>query len=146
MTTSKAKQVLPVLDGIEGLTYDPKSFKKSRRRDGECPGSCYYGTDYFNPVDVQCNVPDLQLTKGGVRGRVRFDGDLFSVWILPFVDLQTMARRTVNYIVDWTFYSYVRVGEELVIVFPQNRSQFGSRLAEVARTHQILSCSPHLLR
>ena len=121
-----------VLSRVENLQYDITEFRRYRRRPGN-GGGCYYGSVFFNNVEVAGSAPELQLTRSAPRGHLRFGSDLFSAWIVGLGDLTLMVRCPVSYILDWSHNSYVPLDDAgHVLVFPANRQSFGAALARVS--------------
>ena len=139
-TADAIQQALAVLGKMDKVMTSDNLFKRYQKRDGGC-GGLNYGHTYFNPVQIEYRAPELQLTASAVRGQVRFENDLFSVWVLEYTKLRDLCREPVSYCVGWDLYSYSFIGKGVVMVFPSNRFRFGKALAAVAGTNDVFSCS-----
>ena len=143
MKSADAKQAaFGVLSQIENLTYDPDKFRKFRKRGGgmETMGGVYYGSHYFNPGERQGNHPELQMTRSALRGLLHFGRDCFSVWTMTLSELASMVAKPTNALINWSFFSYVVIVPGVVMVYPQNRPEFGRMLAATVGTNATWSC------
>lgn len=106
-------------------------FKKLRKRYSEV-GGYYYGSHFYNEVEVTHNAPDYLLTRDGLTGSIRYKNDLFTVWAIETDKLKKIVRIRSNYFIDWTFFSYVLSADKSVaFVFPKNRYEFAAELKPV---------------
>jgi hypothetical protein len=131
-----------ILGQVEDVSVDPKGFVKHRPRGGglETAGGVYYGSTFFNSCDVADNCPELQLTRAGLRQTIRFGTDCFSVFVVGYDQLRRMVKQPQSGIVDWSFFSFVFIADGIVMIFLQNRPQFGRTLAAAAGTNKVWSC------
>ena len=131
-----------ILGQVEGVRFDSKGFVRHRARGGglETSGGVYYGSAFFNSCDVADNRPELQLTKTGLRQTIRFETDCFSVFVIGYDELRRMVKQPQSGIIDWSFFSFVLLKDEVVMVFLQNRHAFGRALAAATGSHRVCSC------
>jgi len=127
-----------VLSKIDGLTLTKLTRHRARQAED---GGVYYGGNYFSRCDVIDTTPEYLLTCSMPRATVRHGSDCVSVWVGDHDDLRNLVKKSSRGIVDWTFYSYVHLDDDgIVMVFPRNREAFASTLFEATGTHQVSSC------